>query len=53
MPRRRPFSLAVLALGNFVVGLSILLPTGMLAELSSIGLTGSWSDQPSFDHALC
>jgi DHA1 family inner membrane transport protein len=33
--RRRQFSLAALALGNFVVGLSILLPTGMLAELSS------------------
>lgn len=32
--RRRQFSLVALALGNFVVGLSILLPTGMLAELS-------------------
>jgi MFS transporter, DHA1 family, inner membrane transport protein len=35
MPSRRHFSIAALALGNFVVGLSILLPTGMLAELSS------------------
>jgi len=33
--RRRRFSIVALALGNFVVGLSILLPTGMLAELSS------------------
>jgi MFS transporter, DHA1 family, inner membrane transport protein len=33
--RRGQFSIAALALGNFVVGLSILLPTGMLAELSS------------------
>jgi DHA1 family inner membrane transport protein len=45
MPSRRHFSIAALALGNFVVGLSILLPTGMLAELSSglgvgIGTTG-------------
>lgn len=31
----RQFSIAALALGNFVVGLSIMLPTGMLAELSS------------------
>jgi hypothetical protein len=35
MPSRRRFSIAALALGNFVAGLSILLPTGMLAELSS------------------
>jgi hypothetical protein len=36
MPDERPgrFLIATLALGNFVVGLSILLPTGMLAELS-------------------
>jgi predicted MFS family arabinose efflux permease len=36
MPDERPgrFSITTLALGNFVVGLSILLPTGMLAELS-------------------
>jgi MFS transporter, DHA1 family, inner membrane transport protein len=45
MPSRRRFSIATLALGNFVVGLSILLPTGMLAELSaglgvSIGTAG-------------
>jgi MFS transporter, DHA1 family, inner membrane transport protein len=32
---RRQFTIGALALGNFVVGLSILLPTGMLAELSS------------------
>jgi predicted MFS family arabinose efflux permease len=32
--RRRQFSIVALALGNLVVGLSILLPTGMLAELS-------------------
>jgi MFS transporter, DHA1 family, inner membrane transport protein len=31
----RQLSIAALALGNFVVGLGILLPTGMLAELSS------------------
>lgn len=38
--RRRPFTIVALALGNFVVGLSILLPTGMLAELSSgLGVT--------------
>jgi predicted MFS family arabinose efflux permease len=38
--RRRPFSIVALALGNFVVGLSILLPMGMLAELSSgLGVT--------------
>jgi DHA1 family inner membrane transport protein len=38
--RRKPFSIVALALGNFVVGLSILLPTGMLAELSSgLGVT--------------
>jgi DHA1 family inner membrane transport protein len=42
---RRQFSIAALALGNFVIGLSILLPTGMMAELSSgldvsIGATG-------------
>jgi predicted MFS family arabinose efflux permease len=30
----KKFSIFALALGNFVVGLSILLPTGMLAELS-------------------
>jgi predicted MFS family arabinose efflux permease len=37
---RRQFSLIALALGNFVVGLSILLPTGMLAELSfGLGVT--------------
>lgn len=30
----RQFSIVALALGNFVVGLSILLPTGILAELS-------------------
>jgi DHA1 family inner membrane transport protein len=35
MPNRRQFSIVALALGNFIVGLSILLPTGMLAELSS------------------
>jgi MFS transporter, DHA1 family, inner membrane transport protein len=32
--RRRQYSIVALALGNLVVGLSILLPTGMLAELS-------------------
>ncbi|MGH9806740.1 MAG: MFS transporter, partial [Terriglobia bacterium] len=42
---RRHFSIAALALGNFVIGLSILLPTGMMAQLSSgldvsIGATG-------------
>jgi DHA1 family inner membrane transport protein len=42
---RRQFSIAALALGNFVIGLSILLPTGMMAQLSSgldvsIGATG-------------
>jgi MFS transporter, DHA1 family, inner membrane transport protein len=38
--RPRPFAIVALALGNFVVGLSILLPTGMLAELSSgLGVT--------------
>ena len=42
---RRYFSIAALALGNFVIGLSILLPTGMMAQLSSgldvsIGATG-------------
>ncbi|MDB5608321.1 MAG: major facilitator superfamily transporter [Bradyrhizobium sp.] len=37
---RGQFSIVALALGNFVVGLSILLPTGMLAELSSnLGVT--------------
>jgi MFS transporter, DHA1 family, inner membrane transport protein len=37
---RRQFSIVALALGNFVVGLSILLPTGMLAELSfGLGVT--------------
>jgi MFS transporter, DHA1 family, inner membrane transport protein len=42
MPTERPgpFAIVALALGNFVVGLSILLPTGMLAELSSgLGVT--------------
>jgi hypothetical protein len=29
MPSRRHFSIVALALGNFVVGLSILLPTGI------------------------
>ncbi len=33
--RRNQFAVAALALGNFVVGLSILLPTGMLADLSA------------------
>ncbi len=42
---RRHFPIAALALGNFVIGLSVLLPTGMMAELSSglnvsIGTTG-------------
>ena len=32
---RRQFSITALALGNFAVGLSMLLPTGMLGELSS------------------
>ncbi len=37
---RGQFSIVALALGNFIVGLSILLPTGMLAELSSnLGVT--------------
>jgi MFS transporter, DHA1 family, inner membrane transport protein len=31
----RHFSIAALALGNFVIGISILLPTGMMAELAS------------------
>jgi MFS transporter, DHA1 family, inner membrane transport protein len=36
----RQFSIIALALGNFVVGLSILLPTGMLTELSvGLGVT--------------
>jgi DHA1 family inner membrane transport protein len=36
----KQFSIVALALGNFVVGLSILLPTGMLAELSlGLGVT--------------
>jgi DHA1 family inner membrane transport protein len=36
----RQFSIFALALGNFVVGLSILLPTGMLTELSvGLGVT--------------
>jgi MFS transporter, DHA1 family, inner membrane transport protein len=35
--RRRQYSIVALALGNLVVGLSILLPTGMLAEIS-VGL---------------
>src|SRR2546423_13033440 len=32
---RRRFTIGALALGNFAVGLSILLPTGMLAEFAS------------------
>ncbi len=32
---RRQFSITALALGNLAVGLSMLLPTGMLGELSS------------------
>jgi DHA1 family inner membrane transport protein len=36
----KQFSIVALALGNFAVGLSILLPTGMLAELSlGLGVT--------------
>jgi DHA1 family inner membrane transport protein len=42
---RRDLSIAALALGNFVIGVSILLPTGMMAQLASgldvsIGATG-------------
>ncbi|HEX7566405.1 MAG TPA: MFS transporter [Bradyrhizobium sp.] len=37
---RRQFSITALALGNLAVGLSMLLPTGMLGELSSsLGVT--------------
>ena len=37
---RRQFSITALALGNFAIGLSVLLPTGMVAELSSsLGVT--------------